>query len=274
MSSSPVNILICGYPKSGTTWLTKLTADLLQCPAYGFWEVAGDTLSQEGLDRVSPYRCYKAHQLYEELQASEAAISKIIYIVRDPRDIAVSGAYHFIFLPNRLKSIFQRIVPSFSLRQKVLYQLNRVIPHSKKKQAMVQIIVGKYPQQLPWLHYAWPTHVQSFIHQPQVLLIKYEDALTRPLPTCQAILDFLEYPVALDKIQTAIERNAFATKKQQYITQKDAFMARHIRKGQAGEWVRELTREQAKIIMDNCQALMNPLGYRDSCFLDLFNRSQ
>lgn len=260
---SAANILICGYPKSGTTWLTKLIADLLQCPACGFWEVAGDTLSQEGLDRIAPYNCYKAHQLYDQLLISPTPISKIIYVVRDPRDIVVSGAHHFVFLPNQLKAIFRRLIPSFVYRQKVLYQLNRLKSIKTKKQEMVNLVIGQRLKKLPWLHYSWSKHVQSFLNQPNVHLVKYEDVLLDPNQECLKILHFLDYSVEPKIIATMIKRNAFATKKQQYLSEQNTIMARHIRKGTANQWQSELTQQQVQEIYNACGKLMKNFGYTD-----------
>ena len=53
---------------------------------------------------------FKAHQLYGELDA--AVSDKIIYILRDPRDIIVSGAG--FFYPH--KFIFKEGTPQYTVR--------------------------------------------------------------------------------------------------------------------------------------------------------------
>ena len=92
-------IIIAGYPKSGNTWLTRLVANLVDCPVAGFWGSDHDEIASEGASRMSEFECYKAHQTYEDLiQCSDwSGDCSVIYIIRDPRDVALSGANFFRF---------------------------------------------------------------------------------------------------------------------------------------------------------------------------------
>ncbi len=61
-------VIIVGYPKSGNTWITRLTAELLNCPVKGFlYEKDNNEIAIEGLNRTSIYECYKSHHQYNEL---------------------------------------------------------------------------------------------------------------------------------------------------------------------------------------------------------------
>ena len=58
-------VLVVGYPKSGNTWLTRLTAELLGAPVKGFWrEPQSFELAVEGSARSSEIEVYKGHQPY------------------------------------------------------------------------------------------------------------------------------------------------------------------------------------------------------------------
>jgi hypothetical protein len=47
-------VLVVGYPKSGNTWLTRLTAELLNAPVRGFWnEPHREEIAEEGTWRIS-----------------------------------------------------------------------------------------------------------------------------------------------------------------------------------------------------------------------------
>ena len=54
------NIIVVGYPKSGSTWITRLTAELVGCPITGFWNQSNQNeIAREGQDRTSDFRCFK-----------------------------------------------------------------------------------------------------------------------------------------------------------------------------------------------------------------------
>jgi len=59
--TSKRRILICGYPKSGNTWLTRLVAELVGCPVSGLWMCTKNTTDNKGQTRISEYECFKAH---------------------------------------------------------------------------------------------------------------------------------------------------------------------------------------------------------------------
>ena len=115
VKSDSVNIVVVGYPKSGTTWTSRLVAELLKCPFYGNWgfDNTKDHFLVEGQERISRYICYKSHHSYENLFSCwDLKPNKIVYVIRDPRDIVISGMYFFDSFfgktlgPNLLKKIF------------------------------------------------------------------------------------------------------------------------------------------------------------------------
>lgn len=103
------NVIIVGYPKSGNTWITRLTAELIGCPVSGFWnEPDNQEIAVEGQSRNSEFRCFKSHHPLSELSntfdTKDHKKNHIIYVIRDPRDVSVSGAHYFKF-ENRFKRL-------------------------------------------------------------------------------------------------------------------------------------------------------------------------
>ena len=74
------NIIIVGYPKSGTNWLSRLVADLLQCDFLGDWGF--ETVNASGIkakNNVNEFQIYKSHHTFNKLEkASNKKVHKNI----------------------------------------------------------------------------------------------------------------------------------------------------------------------------------------------------
>src|SRR5262245_10669587 len=118
-------VLVAGYPKSGNTWLTRLTAELLGAPVKGFWkEPDNDEIAVEGQTRVSDIEVYKGHHSYGAMRR-DFSLADVVYVVRDVRDVAISGAHYFSFKPpswfGKVTQSTRRLLPS--ARNKTLEDL-------------------------------------------------------------------------------------------------------------------------------------------------------
>ena len=74
------NIIIVGYPKSGTNWLSRLVADLLQCDFLGDWGFETKNASSiKTENNVSEFQIYKSHHIFNDIEkASNKKVYKII----------------------------------------------------------------------------------------------------------------------------------------------------------------------------------------------------
>jgi len=82
--SEELKIHVCGFPRSGTMWLSRLIGDVLNCPIH-FREFS------EGMERKSVLGVYHCHDLPSRFERA----SLVLRIVRDPRDVAVSHAKYW-----------------------------------------------------------------------------------------------------------------------------------------------------------------------------------
>lgn len=108
-------VFIAAYPKSGSTFLTRLVGDILASPTGGCMpEQDGKEIATEGQDRPGPYIVRKGHYVLiddggpgpivpapHRLAWQRLVDEPVIFLVRDPRDICVSGAYHWHTTPAR-----------------------------------------------------------------------------------------------------------------------------------------------------------------------------
>ena len=93
------DVFLVGYPKSGNTWLNFLVACLRadQPEDVNFDSIETNVAdiyfnNSKKLHGLGGSRCLKSHEPYD------ARYSKVIYIVRDPRAVAVSYFHHLIGL--------------------------------------------------------------------------------------------------------------------------------------------------------------------------------
>jgi hypothetical protein len=243
MTASLKNIIIVGYPKSGNTWITRLTADLLGCPIKGFWkEPESYEIACEGQDRVSPLKCFKAHHSFPELDLDiNSSENKVIYVIRDPRDVALSGANFFEF--NRLPNIRKTLRKSpfgTAFYNKIIY---KIIHYERCKiEQMTSAILHGDPD-LSWCHIPWSDHYKSYINRP-VLFVRYEDMLSTPLQECVKILSYLNQKRDLSFIKDVVDRQSFDQKKLEFKQRKEKDKVIFMRSGKSGEWRKKLSPSQ------------------------------
>lgn len=207
MTAALKNVVVVGYPKSENTWITRLTTELLNCPVTGFWQEAQhQEIACEGQDRPSPIQCFKAHHTLDELKLDVTAReNKVIYVVRDPRDVAVSEAHFFKF--NKFPKI-QRSLENLPLGRAIYNKIVYQAFHSEqyKLEKMIETILDGN-KNLSWCHRSWESHYKSYLDSP-ALFVRYEDMLAVPVEHSKKILKHLNQDRDLDFIKKAVARQS------------------------------------------------------------------
>ena len=245
------NIIIVGYPKSGTNWLSRLVADLLQCDFLGDWGFETKNASSiKTENNVSEFQIYKSHHIFNDIEkASNKKVYKIIYIIRDPRDVVISGAYFFNF-HSSLSSIFRKLR---------IHPILRNLSFEKKKKEMIQAVLYGNKKITPWLEFPWDLHYKNYLKK-EVLFIKYEDLLNNPENELKNILKYLNLEVNTLQITESIKNQSFEKRQKEVHQQDHKNLIKLIRKGSSGYWKNELTEEQKKIFklkLENTNKLYN-----------------
>ncbi|NEQ49254.1 MAG: sulfotransferase domain-containing protein [Leptolyngbya sp. SIO3F4] len=254
-------VIICGYPKSGNTWLTRLTAQILNCPVVGFWcQPFNKEEAIEGEERKSDYQCFKAHHTQELLQQTlnvyGNGTEKIIYIYRDPRAVLVSASHYFSLQPRypQIRSILTGLPLGLRLYYKYLHT------HSYKLDVLMKGFVHG-TEQGSWLQEPWSQHVKGYMTRNDILFISYESLKENSLQIANKISDFLSVERSTEELEHAIEVQSFDKKKKKFEDEGKQKKASFLREGSISAWKSELQLHHISYIEQNLAPIMHELGY-------------
>jgi hypothetical protein len=269
---------LASYPKSGNTWLRIFLASLVSGRAAdinalpflgrmasarvafdGALGISSADLSLEqqvnlrprayeiwAADADRPLYC-KAHDAYHLTPSGEplfpAAVTRgAIYVVRDPRAVAVSFA---------------------SLKGE---PIDRSIARMDDPNHMLSGSIRRLQSQMRQRLLRWSEHVESWLAAPfPVHLLRYEDMHADPHAAFAAAAAFLGLPRGPGQIAAAIEGSSFsrlqAQEREGGFVEKPQHLPAFFREGRTDGWRRELTPEQAARIVAAHGRVMRRLGY-------------
>jgi len=236
------DVFIVSYPKSGNTWTRFLIANLLHPKEpvnFGnidrlIPELAG--LTKRQLERVPRPRIMKSHEYFD------ARFRKVIYIVRDPRDVVVSQ-FHF-FRKRR------RIADDYSIEQ----------------------FVSRFVAGATSDYGSWSDNVASWLatrqNSPSFLLLRYEDMLARTGEELTRVASFLGVRATPDLLAQAVERCSADQMRKLEGTNATAMVVKDMRQdipfvraAKSGGWRTELPEPAIAELEARWGHLMTYLGY-------------
>lgn len=276
-SAAPAGLVwLASYPKSGNTWfhillgnmlggdepqdINTLSQRLLVAAHYGTIDdhalLDAQLLRSVEVDRLRPLvhdafaaelsaAVYvKTHDAYRVLDNGMPLLGRraraAIYLVRDPRDVAVSFAFH-----NDLT--IDQAIADLNSPDTCLSGL----AHQQVRQRLLD----------------WSGHVSSWLGQTDVplCLIRYEDLLADTVAEFGRALAFLGNPTDAATLVRTVANADFAVLQQQ--ERRNGFVGRvgaapFFRSGRAGGWRQHLTADQLRAIESAHGAAMDRLGYR------------
>lgn len=172
------------------------------------------------------------HAAYAELLASVFPQSRFVHIVRDPRDVAISGWYHNL---RKNTSEFCKQYPN-------LTTYSRFIIDS-----------------------IWPAHVNGArkvreIDPRRYFEVRYEDLLAEPENIVSEMLRFLGTDDAPEHVQQCLHASSFE-RNTNGRSRGEEDLGSFYRKGVAGDWKNHLTDEQNAMFIEKLAGVMSELGY-------------
>jgi len=240
----PEDVFLVSYPRSGNTWTRFLIANLLH-PKEPVTFVDIDRkvadiygTSQEALLRLPRPRILKSHEPFDP------RYRHVIYIVRDPRDVAVS-CYHW-----KLK--------------------RRVIQDGYPMEQFVSRFLGAEFDPGPG---TWGQNVATWLaarqHTPGFILLRYEDLLLQPEQELERIAKLLHRNVTPMELSRAVALSSPKQMRELEKRQTDLWKGSKgfrqdkmfVRSCTAGSWKSELSERSIREIESTWGQLMQMLGY-------------
>jgi len=236
------DVFLISYPKSGNTWMRFLLANILTDEKINLFnlgriipDIYRDT-REDILNKVKP-KIFKTHSYFR----AKYSKNKIIYLVRDPRDVAVS--YYFYY----------------------------------KKTKKVNIEFGSFFQKFMEGEIddygTWAENVGSWIGSKEssgnFLIVRYEDMLKDTLKEIKRVGEFLNLDVEEAKFKEAINRSSFNKLKREetinhnqvlYLKDTDKKIS-FFRSGKKKQWIDFLSEEQQVKLHQDFRIIMKKLGY-------------
>ncbi|CAK0744923.1 Sulfotransferase domain-containing protein [Azospirillaceae bacterium] len=276
------NVWLASYPKSGNTWMRLVLTSLRKGgKAVDINRLAdggeGSLLSARSLfDRLldvessdlspdeafqlrprlwdvaewggTPQTIWKVHDIWERNADNQplfppAVTAASLYLVRDPRDVAVSWAHH----------------RNCDIDSAIAIMADKDCWGARK--------AGRMTLQLPQHYSSWSDHVESWLFRSGLdpLVIRYEEMAADLAAVLRTVTVALGWSCTPDAIAAAVAATRFERLREQ--EQREGFIERSphaatfFRRGVAGGWRDVLTPDQAARIERDHEAVMARLGY-------------
>jgi len=244
----PDDTFVVSYPRSGNTWTRFLIANLVHADKdvsfANIEKLIPDTSSQSSraVKSTPRPRIIKTHEYFDH------RYPKIIYIVRDPRDVVLSY-YDF-------QRKYMQIDDQYPLERYVDDFVNG---------KLISISWG-----------TWSENVGSWMctrgKRDNFLLLRYEDMMRDTARELARVARFLDIPPDADRLQRAIERSSADRMRALEKLQEDKWVATKnrrkdipfVRVAKSGGWRTDLPASCAQQIETAWGDLMTTLGYEIS----------
>lgn len=240
----PDDVFLTSYPRSGNTWTRFLVGNLVY-PSEPVTFLNLERLvpdmykrSDRTLRRLHRPRILKSHECFDP------RYRKIIYVVRDPRDVAVSNFY-------------------WEMKQRSMddsYPIDQFVP--------------RWMEPVYWPRVgSWGDHVTSWLSTRRgkegFLLLRYEDMLADPAREMEKVAQLLGIDPTAERVARAVELSSAERMRRlekeqggKWVQTKYTRLDKNfVRKAGSGDWREVLPAESVRVIEAAWGNIMKTLGY-------------
>jgi hypothetical protein len=273
---------IASYPKSGNTWLRMVLAnycrareELVGINSIGGAIAASREMFEEfvGIDsseltpmeielcRPDLYRgvssrargttFLKVHDAYARNAAGHPlfppeATRCVIYLIRNPLDVAVSYAHH------------------------LGVGMEAVVARMNDEEAVISTRSKGLSRQLMQRLGSWSGHARSWMDDSRLPLVvaRYEDMRENPFDAFSRIIGFCGIPLVTERLEQCLQVCSFQKLREQeakegFVERPACSTAPFFRRGRTGAWREELSPRLAQRLIKRHSVMMRRFGYLD-----------
>ncbi|HET9406840.1 MAG TPA: sulfotransferase domain-containing protein [Candidatus Sulfotelmatobacter sp.] len=241
----PDDVFLTSYPRSGNTWTRFLVGNLVHheepVTFLNVERLVPDMYkhADRTLRNLPRPRIMKSHECFDP------RYKRVIYVVRDPRDVAVSN-FHW------------------EMKQRAM-----------KDDYPIDEFVRRWMEPIQWPRLgSWGEHVASWLTtrqgRPGFLILRYEDMLAHPEKELEKVARLLDIDPVPERLKRAadlssadrmrkLEKDQGAKWVQTRDTRQDK---QFVRKASSGDWRTKLPASSVQIIEAEWGEIMRSLGYK------------
>jgi Sulfotransferase domain len=233
------DVLLATYPRSGTTWMRFLLYEAITEKDSDFDDVAA-SIPYVGEHDQAPLLLHGRARLIQTHEKRCDQVRKVLYVVRDPRNVVISQFHHYRRRPDVIAETFDEFFEE--------WLTGKAIPFGR-----------------------WDDHVRFWLDSnsaaaDMLQVVRYEDLRKDPVGQLESTLRFLGYARESTFLSAVVENNSIERMQEKEDRRFKRWRAkggdnRFIRSGSVSGWRNELSESQRERISRRFGAMLDRLGY-------------